>query len=367
MPGQTPFCFGGTMTQEAPTAFPGAIHSATQSAVSVAAHCPFRGFLLTYALTIGSLAVVAGLWGKVGFDLLVVAIGWPHVLLGLAFNLNKISGSELRFRAWFGVLLLVTLAIGFAHSLVPITTLIYLYFVFHAFRDEVFIYHERRSTHRFRGRVFDSGGSALFISVALLAVLSHFVRQNSELELEWYSVQCILGAILSGLAVLGRPRRVFANQPGLRYALPAIFLMMAAMTGMKFLRVQGWNAPLFFSFLVIFHYFSWYVFSLQKMAARSPESRNYGRSGRSFSSWIGTRRGFVATVVVMNVLSFAGAWSYQVLGISGNLAYAFDLRYFLYFLVLHVTTSFVPRHSTRKLRAGTEWPRITRISRIQSA
>jgi len=53
---------------------------------------PFQGFLLTYALTVVSLAAVAYLWGKVGFDLLLVALGWPHVLLGLAFNLEKCGG-----------------------------------------------------------------------------------------------------------------------------------------------------------------------------------------------------------------------------------------------------------------------------------
>jgi hypothetical protein len=49
----------------------------------------------------------------------------------------------------------------------------------------------------------------------------------------------------------------------------------------------------------------------------------------------------------MNVLSFAGAWSYQILHASTKLSYGFDLKYFLYFLVLHVTTSFIPRNSRR--------------------
>jgi hypothetical protein len=336
----------------------------TQNAESVDVRHPFRGFLLTYVLTIGGLAAAAVLWGKVGFDLLVVAMGWPHVVLGLALNLKRISGSGLRFRVLFGMLLLVTLAIGFAHSLTPITTLIYLYFVFHAFRDEIFIYHARRTGYRFRSGVLDGGGRALFIAAAVMAIFSHFLPRNSVLQLEWYSAQCVLGAFLSGLAILGWPRRLFADRPGLRYAVPAFFLMMVAMTSMKFMRVQGWNAPLFFTFLVVFHYFSWYVFSLQKMAARNMESRSRGGGFRSFFSWISTRRGFLTAVLALNVLSFLGAWSYQVLGRFGSLGYAFDLKYFLYFLVLHVTTSFVPRDSTRKSELAADYTDFTDSIRV---
>src|SRR3982750_169488 len=99
---------------------------------------PFQGFLLTYLLTAGSLITVGILWDKPGFDMLVVAMGWPHVLLGLAFNLNRLGRADRKARLFFCGLLLIAIAMCIGHSLVSITSFIYLYFVFHAFRDEIY-------------------------------------------------------------------------------------------------------------------------------------------------------------------------------------------------------------------------------------
>jgi len=306
----------------------------------------FLGFFLTYALTVGSLAFAAHLWGRVGFDVLVVALGWPHVLLGLAFNLNRISRADLKSRLLFGSLLLTAAVIAIGHSQTPITTWIYLYFVFHAFRDEIYIYHERRTGFRFRGRIFDSSGRAVVIAIMALVIVSLAVPRDKAVQSAVDVVWCALAAILTGMAFIERPRRLFANRPGLRYAFPAAFLTLAAMTAMRLLRWHGWIAPLFFTYLVIFHYFSWYVFSLEKIAARIPALRSVEERRGSFFSWLSSRRGFLTAVVVLNVLSFTLTWSFQIVNLSGKLAYAFDLKYFLYFLVLHVTTSFVPKNST---------------------
>jgi len=270
--------------------------------------------------------------------------------------------ADLKSQLLFGWLLLLTLLIAFGHSQVKITTLIYLYFVFHAFRDEIYIYQERRSGFRFRGRVFDAGGYAVFIGAFALAFLNFLAPRNSSLQSEMHYVLTAAAGILAALAVVRRPQRLFANRPGLRYALPAVFLAVAAMTGMEVLRWHGWNAPLFFSFLVIFHYFSWYVFSLEKMAARSktPQgSTEVAGSRMQWMQWMGRRPGFIKAIIAMNLLSFAAAWSYHVLHASTKLAYIFDVKYFLYFLVLHVTTSFVPRSSTRisEARNRGEWDR----------
>jgi hypothetical protein len=56
-----------------------------------------------------------------------------------------------------------------------------------------------------------------------------------------------------------------------------------------------------------------------------------------------TRQGFINTIVTMNVVSFGGAYAYQVLGAGAGLNYVFDLKYFLYVLVFHVTVSFAPK------------------------
>jgi len=98
---------------------------------------------------------------------------------------------------------------------------------------------------------------------------------------------------------------------------------------------------------VVFHYFSWYVYYLEKL--RSARARTpvpvFGDS--SSLDWmlarISTRSGFIATIVTLNLVSLAGAYSYQVLHLSGAWAYPFQLKYFLYFLIFHVSMSFAPK------------------------
>jgi hypothetical protein len=319
---------------------------------------PFLGFLLAYVLTVVSFVTVGILWDKPGFDMLVVAMGWPHVLLGLAFNLNRVGRADRKAHLFFCALLLITMAIAIGHSLISITSLIYLYFVIHAFRDEIYIYHQRRTGFSFRGRIFDRTGRSVFVAAAIIALIGQIIPRDPELQLKWYYLQCAIAAILSFLAVLKRPRRLFEKWPGLRNILPIQLFVIAAMTAMKYLRLNDFPAPIFFAFLVVFHYFSWYVFSLEKMAAHPAEGQSL-EEGFALFRWINTRRGFLTLIVVMNVLSFAGAWSYRVLEVSPKLAYGFELKYFLYFLVLHVTTSFVPRSLTRipAVPARVDWQR----------
>jgi hypothetical protein len=352
------------MTHEASQVFPAGIQG-EESVAGTAAHVsltvsrrPFLGFLLTYLLTVGSLVTVGILWDKPGFDMLVVAMGWPHVLLGLAFNLNRLGRADRKAHLFFCALLLITIAIAIGHSLVSITSLIYLYFVVHAFRDEIYIYHQRRSGYRFRGRIFDRNGRSLFVFGAIIALVGQSIPRDPELQLKWYYLQFAIAAVLTCLAMLKRPRRLFEKWPGLRNMLPILLFVIAAMAAMKYLRLNGFPAPVFFAFLVVFHYFSWYVFSLEKMTAPAAVGRSREEGGSLFR-WINTRRGFLTVIVVMNVVSFAGAWGYRIMEVSPKLAYGFELKYFLYFLVLHVTTSFVPRNLTRipAVPARVDWQR----------
>jgi hypothetical protein len=350
------------MTLEVSAPFPPNVAFAENGVSTGITRRPFQGFLTAYVLTIVSLAMAAHFWGKVGFDLLVVALGWPHILLGLAFNLNRISRADLRSQVMFGGLLVLTLAIAVGHSLAPITTLIYLYFVFHALRDEIYIYHERHTGYRFCGRVFDASGWAVFIAVVVGAGVSQLVPRNSLLQSSVYDALCVVAAILSGAVLMRWPRRLLTRWPGVSYALPAFFLILTAMTAMEFLRWHQWNAPLFLTFLVIFHYFSWYVFSLERIEVRVRTLHLKEAPARLFC-WTRSRPGFLTVVVALNVLSLALAWSYQIQHAAARLAFAFDLKYFLYFLVLHVTTSFLPKSSAARQIADRPTPRQQRFAR----
>src|SRR5258708_10507892 len=285
----------------------------------------FFGFLASYLLTVSSLAIAGYLWGKPGFNLVVVAMGWPHVFLGLIFNVNRLTSSDVRYRLIFLGLIGVTLAIALVHAIWPITTLIYLYFVFHAFRDEIFIYHQRRAGHRFRGAVFDAPGKALLAAAVVLAGASQFLAKIPTYKMQVNTGLCAAALGLTLLTFVRRPRKLFEQTPGLGYALPAYLLVALALTSMQWMRTHNYAAPLFFVFLVVFHYWSWYVFSLEKIAtrpaARSPRPVKPGLDG--MLARIGTRRGFLTTVVLLNVVSFAGAYPYNVMHLSTPLHYPF--------------------------------------------
>ena len=63
-----------------------------------------KGFLIYYAFTVLSLAAAGKVWSKAGFDLVVVGMGWPHLVLGFAFHVNGIvrkgAASRRSFWAW---------------------------------------------------------------------------------------------------------------------------------------------------------------------------------------------------------------------------------------------------------------------------
>jgi hypothetical protein len=319
---------------------------------------PLTGFFWAYLLTASTLVAAAYMWGRAGADLIVVGLGWPHVILGLLFYINRVIRNEGKQRVYFTGLLALTAAIGFVHSLATITTLIYLYFVLHAFRDEIFIALQRENGHRYAGPVFTAGGWALLSGTVALALLAQpgvkrFLGLNAAVFGGVpYGVDLAttaLALVLAACGVFRWPGAVFQRAPGLACALPAGFLMLAAVTGLKIGRHEGFPVPLFFTFLVVFHYFSWYVFYLEKLRERpAPASSQPVEGGfNRLLRYMTTRQGFINTVLTMNAVSFAGAYAYQVLGAGGGLNFLFDLKYFLYVLVFHVTVSFAPKGGSK--------------------
>jgi len=108
----------------------------------------------------------------------------------------------------------------------------------------------------------------------------------------------------------------------------------------------GYAFPLIFQFVVVFHYWSWYVFSFDKLRAMKttppPVSRNIDRYDRVLAR-LRSMPNFAGFVVVLTLISGVGViWYYQLNG-PAALRFAFDYNYFLYFLVFHVTFSFHPR------------------------
>ena len=111
-------------------------------------HVPIRNLGVTFALTLLALWA-AGAWrGAAGYEMLIVAMGWPHVLLGFIFFLGKMARGEKGARARGAWLTLATLLWWAAHYTWGVAALIYVYFLYHAFRDEVFVYLTTRARHR---------------------------------------------------------------------------------------------------------------------------------------------------------------------------------------------------------------------------
>ena len=128
---------------------------------------PLRNLLLTLALTVATLAVVGFLAREQGYEMVIVTMGWPHVILGFVFYLGRVIRGEARTREVFAVLALATAAIWIVHYNFAITGLIYLYFLYHAFRDEIFVFLQTRARHRPGAGLYAVAG----VSPAILLIL----------------------------------------------------------------------------------------------------------------------------------------------------------------------------------------------------
>jgi hypothetical protein len=140
---------------------------------------PLRNVLLTLTLTISSLALAGSLWREQGYEMLIVTMGWPHVILGFVFYFGKVMRGEAKARGAFVLLALFTLAIWIVHYNYAITGLIYLYFLYHAFRDEITVYFQTRARHRPGPGVYAVAG----VGPAILLILLIPQQQNFRHDL----------------------------------------------------------------------------------------------------------------------------------------------------------------------------------------
>ena len=156
----------------------------------------------------------------------------------------------------------------------------------------------------------------------------------------------IMLMLILGVVVIWRllPRRRNSWQLWIYLAVLALGFF-GTQTILKSSNNAGYAFPLIFQFAVVFHYWSWYVFSFDKvreprqLATTSSRLRPYDK----LLSYLGNKRDFTIAVIAMNLISAGLVLWYYKLGGPGQLRYFFDYNYFLYFLVFHVTFSFRPR------------------------
>jgi|SRR6185437_1677345 len=137
---------------------------APQASLSVA----LRNIVASLALSILTLALTGWIWREQGYEMLIVAMGWPHVLLGVSFFVGRVLRGERDSRMTFVLLAMATIAICTIHYRYSITGLIYLYFLFHLFRDEIFVYLQTRARHQRSSKVYAVAGVAPLILLILL-------------------------------------------------------------------------------------------------------------------------------------------------------------------------------------------------------
>lgn len=129
---------------------------------------PLRNLFCTLALTVASLALAGFLAREQGYEMVIVTMGWPHVILGFIFFFGKVVRGEANMRRAFAMLGVLTLAIWIVHYNFAITGLIYLYFLYHAFRDEIFVFLQTRARHSRGSNMFAIAGVAPAILLMLL-------------------------------------------------------------------------------------------------------------------------------------------------------------------------------------------------------
>jgi hypothetical protein len=147
---------------------------APQASLGVA----LRNILASLALTIATLALTGSIWREQGYEMLIVAMGWPHVLLGFSFFFGRVLRGEKDSRPTFLILATATAMLWAIHYRYAITGLIYLYFLFHLFRDEIFVYLQTRARHRPGTKVYAVAGVAPLILLMLLIPKQEFFRHD---------------------------------------------------------------------------------------------------------------------------------------------------------------------------------------------
>ncbi|HKP38334.1 MAG TPA: hypothetical protein VJT71_15855, partial [Pyrinomonadaceae bacterium] len=139
---------------------------------------PLRNLFFTITLTFLTLAVAGLLAREQGYEMAIVTMGWPHIILGFIFYFGRVIRGETRAREAFAMLALATLAIWIVHYNFAITGLIYLYFLYHAFRDEIFVFLQTRARHRRSAPIYAIAGVGPAILLMLLVPQQKFFRSD---------------------------------------------------------------------------------------------------------------------------------------------------------------------------------------------
>lgn len=144
---------------------------------------PVLNLSITLLLTAVALSLFSLFSNQTGFEPLIVALGWAHVVLAILFIVGRAIRNEPGVRTNLILLSAMTAVLFTAHYLVNIVYVIFSLFLFHAFRDELFIYFQTRGGPNAKKSVYALAG---FLPLLLLAVAfiqpQDFRQQNRRVE-----------------------------------------------------------------------------------------------------------------------------------------------------------------------------------------
>jgi hypothetical protein len=161
------------------------------------------------------------------------------------------------------------------------------------------------------------------------------------LEAHWNTVRWVLQGSLLAILLWCVARGVRGSSAGRQlWFYLAVFSVIFVLL-QQWLKDQsrsGSAVPMIFQFVVVFHYFRWYVLSFHKLHIFAADGMDVVRADP-----LRHERGFAMAVVGLNLVSFVLVCWYYLWNGPQPLRYGLDYSWFLYVLVFHVTFSFSPK------------------------
>ncbi|MFQ5411047.1 MAG: hypothetical protein ACE5EC_02080 [Phycisphaerae bacterium] len=300
----------------------------------------------------------------------------PHILIGFLFMVTSLSNRTPRKRAWIVGLLLAGVGLcllywgGGAKTNLLLYSGVYLYFMVHELRDEAMFYSVlgdaapipdgtafRNMIRVLIGLIVASVGAIAWALAPFGIYYRKIVAEGSALsDASWAHSTLFDGSlpVVSKLTLALVPLaalvgayvatlRHFSIKMGyprvkvLVYSHAPLFRVMAGVTavlGLSLLITERAYS------LILFHVVAWYVFAACQFARRPPKLTPKG-------AWLWMRttvRGFktlhIGMVVVLMALGLV--WT-LALGQTPALGWLLRPESFLYWTIIHITVSFVPR------------------------
>jgi hypothetical protein len=311
--------------------------------------------LAAWGVTLLLVGAAGALAGENGPRYLLTAAGLPHFLLGFAFALLSVRRGRperRRVLAWLGAASAAGCAL---YAAFPIFDLVGAYFVLHMFRDEVYMIDSRREWRNGAGAAMPSAAGPAILGVALAAfLLGRFSAANrmprpggfladpglhltGQVGLD---LMIAVGAavLLTALARLPDSWLRRVNLTSETRDLLGLFICVGLVAQLR-------EATLVLAF---YHYVSWYLFSTDRLKARSATTGNAMAAAAAPAGFWGAvtarPRPFVAFMLAANAASglllFLYLWRPEALA---PLSFGFEFDYFPYWTIPHVTLSFLPR------------------------